>query len=75
MPLIVLGIATWFAFLNSRENMRFGLIRLYLAGFLLPYLVWTPISQWPAESPRSQQNEAGKVELSSDKNLGDSQKK
>ena len=36
----VLG-AVWFAGLVAWKNLNYGPIRLYLGGFLLPYLVWS----------------------------------
>ena len=36
----VLG-AVWFAGLTAWKDLNYGPVRLYLSGFLLPYLVWS----------------------------------
>ncbi len=35
--------ALWFAGITAWKDLSYGPIRLYLSGFLLPYLVWTLI--------------------------------
>lgn len=35
--------ATWFAGLTAWKDLSYGPVRLYLSGFLLPYLVWSLI--------------------------------
>lgn len=47
IPLILVIVAIWFAWLNGYKNLGHGAIRLYLGGFLLPYLVWALISVMP----------------------------
>ena len=54
LPLILVIVAVWFAWLNSYKNMGHGAIRLYLGGFLLPYLVWALISAMPGMDDSSE---------------------
>ena len=42
---IVVGVlgSIWFAGITAWKDLSYGPVRLYLSGFLLPYLVWSPI--------------------------------